>query len=222
MQIADANGLSVKDFRLRFGSKTRMVAVETMSSAELRELASFHADFKMARAFLQQYLRVPDEEKDSSPEQEALWYAAITLYGRAFGNGVRHSAKPSMEAFDDVQKSAHEFVLHIRNKYIAHSVNGFEQSRTWAILDYRGEGKPTVADAGVHHVSLNQLTNEKARLIIGLCDAQIADYLVRIERLTRAVLEECRRMGARAIEKGDDFEEAQFDQTRVAQARSKK
>jgi len=60
---------------------------------------------------------------------EALSTAASVAYARCFLSGVRQSLDPALLSQADVElRETHEFVLHMRNKHVAHSVNSFEEN----------------------------------------------------------------------------------------------
>ena len=60
---------------------------------------------------------------------EALSTAACVTYARCFVSGVRQSLESTLLAGADAElRSTHEFVMHLRNKHVAHSVNSFEEN----------------------------------------------------------------------------------------------
>ncbi|TPG23801.1 hypothetical protein EAH80_31005, partial [Mycobacterium hodleri] len=70
----------------------RVVEVDTESCAEIRDLVSYRRDLELARFYMAAF--VDSEAERSGPERtpdDALMVAALTLYGRAFANGVRRA-----------------------------------------------------------------------------------------------------------------------------------
>lgn len=62
-------------------------------------------------------------------EWEALSTAACVAYARCFLSGVRQSLDAEeLNATDPTLRTGHEFVVALRNKHVAHSVNAFEQN----------------------------------------------------------------------------------------------
>ena len=60
---------------------------------------------------------------------EVLSIAASVAYARCFVSGVRQSLDAALLEGDEPElRSMHEFVLHLRNKHVAHSVNSFEEN----------------------------------------------------------------------------------------------
>jgi hypothetical protein len=64
---------------------------------------------------------------------EALAYAAAVAYARCFGTGVRAPLPAALlEAAPAEVRETHGFIMDLRNKHIAHSVNVFEENRVVA------------------------------------------------------------------------------------------
>ncbi|MBA2526508.1 MAG: hypothetical protein H0V18_12125 [Pyrinomonadaceae bacterium] len=60
---------------------------------------------------------------------EGLSTAACISYARCFPPGIRGSLDPDLLSTADTElQTLHEFVLDLRNKHIAHSVNSFEEN----------------------------------------------------------------------------------------------
>lgn len=62
-------------------------------------------------------------------EARALWVAAVVWYARSFSGGVRTAgvAAGLAENLSSPVRASHEYVLALRDKHMAHSVNSFEQ-----------------------------------------------------------------------------------------------
>src|SRR5664279_6593579 len=101
---------------LRLRPGMRRVAVSTASTPALIDLASLRYDFRAARTFMAYYLA--NDLEHSRPElgdSNALWLAAVTLYGRAFANGVRHHGRPDSGHLNAELQAAHEYFIDTRN-----------------------------------------------------------------------------------------------------------
>ena len=60
---------------------------------------------------------------------EALSAAATVRYGRCFKSGVRDRLpEEALKAAPDLLQDTHRFVLDLRDKHVAHSVNPFEEN----------------------------------------------------------------------------------------------
>lgn len=67
---------------------------------------------------------------------EALSTAACVAYARCFVSGVRQSLDATLlNSAESELLSTHEFVLHFRNKHVAHSVNSFEENSVTVQVD---------------------------------------------------------------------------------------
>jgi len=197
----------------------RVVQVDTASSAQLRDLASLQVDFSLALRFLETYLSTEDAERSVESADEALWIAAMTMYGRAFANGRRHHAQPRLEILSDAQLEAHEYVVDARNKFIAHSVNAFDQAAVFAILIGDSPATVGIRGVGVQQTNLRTLSSRGAGDLADLCRVQIADIESRMEVARSAVAEELRQLGPEHALRLPPLRDVAIDQTRVRGAR---
>jgi hypothetical protein len=70
----------------------RVVMIDTPSSSEIRDLASFRRDLEQAKVFAHEFESVDTAEiADARDPRLAFWSAAVVAYGRAFNNGVRRA-----------------------------------------------------------------------------------------------------------------------------------
>src|SRR5258707_11841545 len=121
------------------------------TAGEVASLASFKRDLEFTMAAAQAILA---RAKDSSqPETGApentlivtsLWNSALVSYARCFASGVR--ARLDVSEFKlwpgivaDAE-TAHSYFINQRNKYIAHSVNRFEESRVALMVSHSQRG----------------------------------------------------------------------------------
>ncbi|WP_410621762.1 hypothetical protein [Amycolatopsis sp. cmx-8-4] len=114
-------------------------------------------------------------DEDASVVVRGLWSAALVAYKRCFSDGKR-----AFLSEDDVQSLSlkgdvvewHRFVVQMRNKHIAHSVNPFEEVRVALFLD----DDRNVLGAGplmMKHVSGDQQTVWQ----LGALASQILDVI---------------------------------------------
>ena len=177
----------------------RVVEVNTESTAEVRDLASLRRDLETAKAFTEALIeRGWLDQTDSRHPDSALWIAAVTLYGRAFGAGVRHAARLSTDGLDESGNEAHQFLLDLRNKHIAHSVSELEQTRVHAYLTNSAFARRSVSRVGQAFVELQSDPSE-GEALIALC----VHFLKDIDRRLRAahvnVGRELWQMGEEAV-----------------------
>lgn len=220
------NDVNASDFRpgraataLRIQPDERLVEVDTPSCAELRDLAGLQVDFNLALRFLERYLLTDDAERSAESSDEALWIAAMTMYGRAFSTGRRHRAKPYLEIFSTPQREAHEYLINARNRFVAHSVNAFDQATVFAILTGDGPETAGIRGVGVQQTNLRTLSTHGATDLAELCRAQLSDIEQRMERARAEVADELRQLGPHYALSLAPLANASIDQTRVRDAR---
>jgi hypothetical protein len=148
-----------------------------------------------AQSYLSQDFEALGPELDAS---DALWIAALTLYGRAFANGLRHRGRASTDGFDQEMQQAHDFFIDTRNKFIAHSVNAFEVGAVFVDLNPREEA-PGMSKIGEVHTSVTRLSRETVGGLSALCDHHIRSLTLRIEGLHQNIGQELLAMGEEAV-----------------------
>lgn len=167
------------------------VVISTPAAVELRDLASLRRDFALAQAFLEFYLASDIEGDDESPSPlDALWISAVTMYGRGFSSGRRHAARADTTHLTPTEAADHEYFVDVRNKYIAHAVNGFERSVVFADLSDRERSPAGIHQIGELHTSLSRLARVPAEKLNHLCEEQIASLTRRIDRLHQVIGQE--------------------------------
>lgn len=178
----------------------RVVSVETASSQKLRDLASYRRDLELAKYFVDAYMAADfDMEATARVPEDAFWMAAITLYGRAFGSGVRLADRPSHDVLTKDQRTAHQYFVDLRNKYVAHSVNDFEQTMVIAYLTNSAFAAPAIARVGQQFIHVPHLDQEESHALAELCTVHIRDLSRRIKKLHRAVADELAEQGLDAV-----------------------
>lgn len=136
------------------------------------------------------FAAIADEDKRPESTHQALWIAAVTLYGRAFSNGMRHVVRPTTDGYSPEQLAAHNYVLAIRNKFVAHSVNGFEQANVFAIVSGDTAETLTISGVGSQHTSLASLRRDRTELLASLCTVQKSSLSARRRQVENAIKEE--------------------------------
>lgn len=177
----------------------RVIRVVTDSTSELEDLASCRRDLEMAEMFATTYRDVPAaEEVDPRRPESAFWIAALTMYGRAFANGVRQ-ARISLDDLDLEDLESHRYYIHLRNKYVAHSVNSYEGSIALAYITDSPFVRPAVTRVGQVHMESVPLSDGELLEFIGLCGRIIKGTQRRIEKIHRKVHRELRQMGQQTV-----------------------
>lgn len=131
----------------------------------LADYTSIASDLRTARDFALATLAENNKSKPNYPLSEALMVATIIRYARAFSLGVRlHLYEEAASILTDQQRKRHKYFMAIRDKYIAHSVNAFEESQP--VARYWIE---SVQEEGIDSIECNH------RRIVGLSNEDLID-----------------------------------------------
>jgi len=135
----------------------------------LADYTSIEHDLKSSRNFAELYL-TEYPKIGSTDLVDALMVAMIIRYARSFQGGVRsHLPKPA-GILTKEQIIQHEFFMAVRDKYIAHSVNSYEEcqlvARYW---DHKVQTEG-INEVGCIYTRVAGLSEQDARDIIGLVD----------------------------------------------------
>jgi hypothetical protein len=179
-------------WQFQFFDTTTIEAGEMIVPAKLsgdlaREFAELHmigADFSFALDCLKESdkLGLPDSENLNS---KALIFSAVVAYARPFKTSVRmlrmdagyFSNLPSFNA------ETHDYLIAVRDKHVAHSVNDFERSDATGVMVGTPQAKWRPAGVGVtmmQTIGLSRRIVEQA--IIQLTDMRqlVSDHIDRI------------------------------------------
>lgn len=178
----------------------RSVVISPALTGELRDLASFERDFEIAAAYLRHYL-ASDIEGDANYASplDAMWMTAILMYARAFAKGVRSASGPDLSALSLQESELHQYVLDVRNKYLAHSVNGFEQIDVVAFLTESARGERAITGIGHTHTSLSRMDREPAGRFLLLCERHLQGLERRISEARAKLTKELVALGGDVV-----------------------
>lgn len=180
----------------------RVVAVDTESAAELRDLASLRRDLELASVYAEAFCdQTPEatEEINTRDPSYGLWFAALICYGRCFGSGVRHVGQVGIDSLEGDEIQEHKYLLTLRDKHIAHAVNGYEDTVVFAILTDSAFMAPEVTRTGQVHAEIADDPIAKARGLLELCTKHLTHINRRIKGLHKAIGSELYMMGPDAV-----------------------
>jgi len=101
---------------------------------------------------------------------EALSAAALVRYARSFGSGVRAQTPESVfKGLSEGQAADHKWFMDLRDKYIAHSVNAFEENQVVAYLMPEERGPRGVSSISVQERRLASLGHDDVGRLKALC-----------------------------------------------------
>ncbi len=123
----------------------------------LADLTGVEADLtateEICRFLTEKKLEVqPDEPLMNTDLKEALYSAALIRYGRSFISGIRAKIPEDIIASLSIeQQETHKYFMNLRNKWIAHSVNDFEENTVIAYLTPEERGTRKISQICVQH-----------------------------------------------------------------------
>lgn len=195
------------------GPHERAVVIQTPSSVSLRDLASYERDFELAAGYLRQYLSGDIEvDRTFASPLDALWTAAVVIYARAFSKGVRATGGPSVDQLSSVDRELHDYVIDVRNKYLAHSVNGFEHTDVVAFLVDSPHHPRTLGGIGTIHTALSRMERSSCERFLSLCESHLHGLQKRSSALHGQIAEELIATGAANVYALPDHTSPNIDQ----------
>lgn len=182
------------------------------TAGQIADLASLLRDLTFARQCAETYVGwlAPDAPKDEQRDliRQALWNAGVISYRRVFGSGKAHVVpqgsrlRPTDEWKKYVtseQLEAHEAVLEMADKHIAHRVGDHEQVQVIAFFQPpplpRG-----VATVGTLMVHMSGPTQTIAEHLISLCTLLIQGTEQESDRLLQLAAETLNDKGAQEMD----------------------
>jgi hypothetical protein len=133
--------------------------------------------------------------RDSRDPFLGLWNAAVVAYGRAFNGGVRHGARVFIDKLDEDETKSHEYFLDLRNKHVAHAVNGYEDTIVIAYLTNSAFMPRAVTRTGQVHTELIFNPATAPLELSALCAKLIDELNGRIKKLHFHLARELFEMG---------------------------
>ena len=126
---------------------------------------------------------------------EALTSGAVVKYARCFASGVRTTFPSSvLEELPENQNRDHDYFIALRSKYIAHSVNVFEETQIVAYLVPEESGPRGVASISVQDYRLVSLGADDFNRLKALSLELRRRINILIEEEKRKVLDAARKL----------------------------
>ncbi|GAA5122686.1 hypothetical protein GCM10023339_41440 [Alloalcanivorax gelatiniphagus] len=179
----------------------RIVEVNTPSCDALRDVVSRRWDFESARVFCDSYLAGGEADNSTGTRQpsEGLWIAAVVTYGRAFNQGVRNAERVDISFMDHNERGLHDYVIALRNKHFAHSVNRYEEVITLAYLTDSAFESRAATRVGQTHVSVYSARPELAEALSALAAKLVRRCDLRVRTLHKAIGAELAELGLDSV-----------------------
>jgi hypothetical protein len=167
----------------------------------LADYTSIEHDLRSARELAELYLK-EFKKNNTTFIIEALMIATIVRYARPFATGIRLSLPDPINIFTDDQLAKHRRFRDIRDKYIAHSVNAFEENppvaRYW-VERVQTEGIESIE---CMHSRVVGLSAEDFKDILDLTNTWLAYVREKLREEKAKVLEIVRGMSLDAVLQG--------------------
>lgn len=130
----------------------RSVVFQPPEAQKLADLAGIETDLLAVEEYCRRFLEEQAKEQPDWKLLEIICAAALVRYGRAFASGARSGIPSELvdELHPDVQEW-HRYLKAARDKWIAHSVNTFEENQVCAWLT-----PPERGPIGVYGISVRQ------------------------------------------------------------------
>jgi hypothetical protein len=108
----------------------QLASIDTAESRRFADALSIDQDLRFA---VDAFVSLLDEEVNptGSVAARSLLIAGLVAYARCFASGVRGGYSVDLQRIDGIIQGAdayHRWLLDVRNKHIAHSVNSYEQN----------------------------------------------------------------------------------------------
>lgn len=126
---------------------------------------------------------------------DSLTSAVVVRYARSFKSGVR-SRVPSgiLDNLTTEQKNTHEWIIGLRDKYVAHSVNSFEENMVVAYLVPEEVGPKNVSSISVQQHRLICLGDDDITQLKSLVNVISENVSKLIDKENKKVLEIARKL----------------------------
>jgi hypothetical protein len=170
------------------GAEYLQLALSGTAAGQIADLQSLLGDIQFARDCAQHYVDLPP---DADLVRRALWTASCIAYRRVFTSGKGHlnpknpRLRPNQNftaALTTEQLKAHDEVLAIANKHIAHRVGELEQVMVLALLNPSPMPR-AVAGVGTMVVHMAAPANEVIQSFITVFDLLLGSTAQECQRL---------------------------------------
>ncbi len=160
----------------------RFVNLNLAEAQPLADLAGVEEDLKATVEICDVLLKVLSGRPSNLRLLDALTSAAIVRYVRTFTSGVRTRLPSSLlDGLAEEQATDHRWFIDLRDKYVAHSVNAFEENQVVAYLVPEERGARDVASISVQQYRLASFGIDDTRKVKALA-AELRQRLASVIR----------------------------------------
>jgi hypothetical protein len=147
---------------------------------------------------------------------EALSIAACISYARCFVSGVRQSLDAGRLANAGAElKDTHQFILNLRNKHVAHSVNSFEENSVTVHLEDTFQSSNEIRSATPRHTRTAGLSFDMPEKLRNLAQWWLSEVRSEMSAETESVIRLAQSMPLDEIRALGPNKESSFEERRA-------
>ncbi|MDD2335574.1 MAG: hypothetical protein PHD01_03255 [Geobacteraceae bacterium] len=173
----------------------RFVVFSVKEAQLLADLTGVEVDLRATEEICDLILQNMAKEPMELLLVESLCAAALIRYGRSFGSGVRHTIPDEVvKGLPSESQKNHEFFKNLRDKWIAHSVNAFEENLVHAYLTPEERGPRSISSISVQHSRIVTLRGNNIAALKTLAVEMRKQVEILIDQEKKKVLEYARSL----------------------------
>jgi hypothetical protein len=154
----------------------RYVHFENKEAQRLADLNGITYDLHLVGSICDQFLQIENNfSTESSLISQCLFISAVVTYGRTLNSGVRSGVtRQQIEQLPIELQEQHQYFKDIRDKFIAHSVNAFEENCVKIYLTPEERGERSVSSIGLGHSRVIALSHQDMQSLKNLAAIVLA------------------------------------------------
>jgi len=174
----------------------RYVHFEHQEARRLADLNGVSYDLDIVASLCDQYLKTDYlASSENLLLAQAIFMSAVVTYGRTFGSAVRSGVtRDQIDLLPEELRLRHQHFKDLRDKFVAHSVNAFEENCVKLYLQPPERGEPGVAFIGLGHSRVAALSHddlaqlkELAAAVLDLVKAEMETEQSRLLELSKTL-----------------------------------
>lgn len=128
---------------------------------------------------------------------EPVATTAVIRYARCFASGVRPKMPAAIiDSLDEPQRALHQYILDLRNKFLAHSVNPYERNYATAMVPEEPNPAFQIEGLGFQQERFGYPSRELMRDFLELIEEVKKRASAWVHGESRAAIDEANRIGA--------------------------
>lgn len=174
----------------------RYVHFEHPEAQRLADLNGVSYDLELVSSICERYLQTDyTASSDDLLVAQSLFVSAVVTYGRTLGSGVRSGVtREQIDQLSEPLQLRHQYFKDIRDKFVAHSVNAFEENCVKLYLTPAERGERSVSSIGLGHSRVATLSHkdlaelqELVAAVLGIVKEEMDKEQKRLLELARSL-----------------------------------